>query len=646
MVREALIIQLLLLWVSISKTSKMSSLTDLLTQLQVHSNSDAHKEVYDCSLKILKKDSSNIAALKKSLIALINLDKYTTAYSLLQKYTSLLSSDDVLLESAYVYYKLENTEELEKLASINKENRGLKHILAQHYYRIGKSIESLKLYQELLSQSTVEDVDLSVNERAVIFQANFFNQSTEILKPSSPANSNSYDQAFNTSFVQIAEKKYDSALTSLKTAISMCEAVTNDLSAQEQESELLPIKIQLAYVYEKLNQFEKSKEILDSIKSNNKSIDKVSQLIITNNLISLSETASSENPNLLYRALGFPNSLSVLNERLTLPQLQMLYRNESIIGYKSGKNVSKSIKSFSEKFGISYLPLALISANKAGFAYENDFDINTRLLFKYSIKNPQDIPVNLLAAQFSIQDGNLQNATSLLENCINSDSANLTNFAIISILLALYESLDRKNSTIQILDKIYEELVMKDITGVEDAKFFMSIAFGFVSFSPEKSKSLFEKIYNYDSTNELVSVVLGKKSTEDLDNISDLTQDIDSEELIKAGIAPLLSSGSASKSKFSSKSKITKKRRVRKNPKHPVKEIKSEIDAERWLPLKDRSYYKPKKGKKNNKDTQGGTASKATEESLNISNTPSSTPSSSNTSSSKNKKKNKKKSGR
>ncbi|OWB63102.1 hypothetical protein B5S29_g4058 [[Candida] boidinii] len=624
----------------------MSSLTDLLSQLQVHSNSDAHKEVYDCSLKILKKDSSNVAALKKSLIALINLDKYTTAYSLLQKYTSLLSSDDVLLESAYVYYKLENTEELEKLASINKENRGLKHILAQHYYRIGKSIESLKLYQELLSQSTVEDVDLSVNERAVIFQANFFNQSTEILKPSSPANSNSYDQAFNTSFVQIAEKKYDSALTSLKTAISMCEAVTNDLSAQEQESELLPIKIQLAYVYEKLNQFEKSKEILDSIKSNNKSIDKVSQLIITNNLISLSKTASSENPNLLYRALGFPNSLSVLNERLTLPQLQMLYRNESVIGYKSGKNVSKSIKSFSKKFGISYLPLALISANKAGFAYENDFDINTRLLFKYSIKNPQDIPINLLAAQFSIQDGNLQNATSLLENCINSDSANLTNFAIISILLALYESLDRKNSTIQILDKIYEELVMKDITGVEDAKFFMSIAFGFVSFAPEKSKSLFEKIYNYDSTNELVSVVLGKKSTEDLDDISDLIQDIDSEELIKAGIAPLLSSGAASKSKFSSKSKITKKRRVRKNPKHPVKEIKSEIDAERWLPLKDRSYYKPKKGKKNNKDTQGGTTSKTTEESLNISNTPSSTPSSSNTSSSKNKKKNKKKGGR
>ncbi|GME84679.1 unnamed protein product [[Candida] boidinii] len=187
---------------------------------------------------------------------------------------------------------------------------------------------------------------------------------------------------------------------------------------------------------------------------------------------------------------------------------------------------------------------------------------------------------------------------------------------------------------------------MKDITGVEDAKFFMSIAFGFVSFAPEKSKSLFEKIYNYDSTNELVSVVLGKKSTEDLDNISDLTQDIDSEELIKAGIVPLLSSGSASKSKFSSKSKITKKRRVRKNPKHPVKEIKSEIDAERWLPMKDRSYYKPKKGKKNNKDTQGGTASKATEESLNISNTPSSTPSSSNTSSSKNKKKNKKKGGR
>ncbi|GMF59804.1 unnamed protein product [[Candida] boidinii] len=184
----------------------------------------------------------------------------------------------------------------------------------------------------------------------------------------------------------------------------MCETATSDLSAQEQESELLPIKIQLAYVYEKLNQFEKSKEILDSIKSNNKSIDKVSQLIITNNLISLSKTASSENPSLLYRALGFPNSLSVLNERLTLPQLQILYRNESIIGYKSGKNVSKSIRTFSEKFGVSYLPLALISANKAGFAYENDFDINTRLLFRYSIKNPQDIPINLLAAQFSIQD--------------------------------------------------------------------------------------------------------------------------------------------------------------------------------------------------------------------------------------------------
>lgn len=111
--------------------------------------------------------------------------------------------------------------------------------------------------------------------------------------------------------------------------------------------------------------------------------------------------------------------------------------------------------------------------------------------------------------------------------------------------------------------------------------------------------------YSLDSSVDLESDV------EKLTSIDRLTAGIDASDLESAGIAtaPVLSTSASKKRGAESKEEKPAKRRTRK-PRLP-KDYDPEkvVDPERWLPVRDRSSYRPKgkKGKKKAADsTQGG----------------------------------------
>ncbi|TQS32813.1 hypothetical protein Golomagni_06860, partial [Golovinomyces magnicellulatus] len=107
------------------------------------------------------------------------------------------------------------------------------------------------------------------------------------------------------------------------------------------------------------------------------------------------------------------------------------------------------------------------------------------------------------------------------------------------------------------------------------------------------------------------------KHAKDLPAVDTLIQGIDTSALLKAGVAVIPGLASTSKKRPAatqeSAEATTKKRRTRKLPKNYV-EGKTP-DPERWLPLRDRSTYRPKnkKGKKKVADsTQGGVVKEET----------------------------------
>ena len=61
-----------------------------------------------------------------------------------------------------------------KILLPNAVDIGLKHVLAQSYYKIGSYEKALELYKELIKNNQYDDeLDLVINEKAIVSQLNF-----------------------------------------------------------------------------------------------------------------------------------------------------------------------------------------------------------------------------------------------------------------------------------------------------------------------------------------------------------------------------------------------------------------------------------------------------------------------------------------
>ena len=103
-------------------------------------------------------------------------------------------------------------------------------------------------------------------------------------------------------------------------------------------------------------------------------------------------------------------------------------------------------------------------------------------------------------------------------------------------------------------------------------------------------------------------------------------RDIDIDKLIQLGVKPLESS--AKRSKNTAVSKVQKRKVLELKKKRKIKRLEKFLqgrdtsklpDPERWLPLRDRSTYRPKKKQQGAKQTQGGAMNKKSEQALDIS---------------------------
>ncbi|KAG7711402.1 hypothetical protein KL914_000044 [Ogataea haglerorum] len=591
------------------------SLSDLVSQLQVFSKSDSHRQVFDLGSKILSQQPSNVAALKQCLVALINLDNYKTAREVLDKHSDLIAKNREILivELAYIYYKLDDEKSLAELVSHGSNNRGLKHVLAQHYYRVGQNETALKIYRELLNDTPPEEVlDLSVNERAVLSQMEVYSEDSN-LQPISAPHSNSYDQKFNSALILLRDGDYEGSLELLREARQQCLVSLADYEEEEQLEELAPIDVEIAFLTQMLSGKDAAKPFYDEINLS-KLKNQVLKVLITTNLASFQETPPSAAS--LYKKLGLPQSLNRILDRLVMRQIRDLQRNEILLAYKAGKSVSKSAAKHEHRFPESLLPQALAGISKiAEFDSENfKSSINEKLVFREAIKNPKKLGLCLFAAQLSVSSGKNQNAARVLETAVEADSSVLLRPAIACLLFAVYDKLDRENDKIKLLLSLYQHLLSAELKTVDRLKLLKFVAFQMIAFDEAKSQELFQKLQSAVSSDPLVSVVLGGEAETSLGDVEPLISKVDADSLLEQGLQPLFSKTSTTKISQGA-SKVEK--RKRNKPKKLPKDLSKKLDEERWLPMKDRSYYKPKKGKKG-KDTQGGVVDQAAEESLNI----------------------------
>lgn len=575
----------------------MSALGDLFKKLAVYSQKEQHQQVYEMSVEILGGSPDDARALKMCVVALINMDRYLRALRWLQ---GRELDDELRFCKLYAYYKLNmNRELLGELAAVCEPSRALQHLRAQALYRLGQYEASLALYRELaaIDGSDPEALDLMVNERAVLadgYQLGVFNHlnAHAPLVQLDPHAADSYDLVLNDAMIQSGLGHYTRALRLLDLAQHKCAAAN---AGPELAAELCPILLQRALILEKLGDRKKAVTILEQIQH----VDHFSSLVLKNNLLS-NTLGPAADDRLLLKELNYPNAIQANQPKFSFIQNTAFWLNYYKLAVKTGKAVKP--KSNELIFQI------LESISKCGISFELDSEkTQAKKLLHHALKTKKLSDV-LAAAQFCINVGNFDAAILVLNEL--QDDLKCTP-GIASLLIKLYEQVHSAKGKLQVFHSVYAKFKdAHELTGSQ-YEFIKSICVEFMNVEYEKSVQLLQALQAH-KPDELIDKILSNSDFND-DEINQqlLLSNFSRDELVDEALTSL-----NSKAGTATSYKIAKKHRSRhKSKRHLVKALdeNAQLDAERWLPMKDRSYYKPKKSKKKAKDTQGGAADNTTE---------------------------------
>ncbi|KAG4442528.1 hypothetical protein IFR05_002028 [Cadophora sp. M221] len=621
--------------------------TATLTSLLRGSTIEDHEEVLKAVNAVLKTSKNNPDALHTRVVALLKLDRFDDALRALDDGGDKLA-ERCVLEKSYALYKTGQLAEAEKLAQGAKK-RGLKHVAAQVAYRAEKFEDAARIYQELSSQSAPidgEENDLRINSSAADAQLEWQGNGDKIepnRKKPSREDLEAFETSYNAACGCIARGDLGPGSVLLKRARDLCEAL-DELSDEEKRAEVLPIMVQQAYVFTKLGRLEEAEALQRMIKIADVP-EPPSKVIAQNN--GLAASTKSDNPYLTQRIFESVPNLTP-TEMLFEHQASILERNRYSIDLQSQKYSgvaysTASIISKSPSPTISPYVTSLAVLNAAGHAKNENTKASLKSILPILEKRPKDVGLILVIIQLYILTNNPAPAITLLESFFKRLEESTTpadqdvRFApgLVALAVSLYRISGRKapirtelgkaasywrrksKPSVQLLHVAGTALL--ESSSPEDFSAAGEIFSSLRKQYPNDRTAIAGYIASYATTN------LAKVSP-DLDKltpVSRLISGIDAAVLEEAGIPSLPTPAAASKKRSAEtekeKAAPPKKKKLSKSRTPKDFEEGKKMDSERWLPLRDRSTYRPKgkKGKKKAMDlTQGGVVKE--EESLEL----------------------------
>jgi len=373
------------------------------------------------------------------------------------------------------------------------------------------------------------------------------------------------------------------------------------------------------------------------------SIQELSTKKVARNNIVLARQAAV-NPFVLYKALHeTPDAID--NDRLFDYQKNALNGN-SYAGDLLVQKYDGMIRSTAKALSKSPYPSTDASTNllsvynAAGHARGETGQRALKQLVPVLERRPNDLGLLLTVVQIYVNAGNTTSAITAVERSRRSlaeaDQDARFNPGLLSVLVALYRREGRKLQIQSTLAQAAEHWRKKP----EPPASLLRAAATSLLHSDNPSDlttagDLFRSLYQQDSSDRVaLAGYVASQATLDysqvesqldrLPAVSDLVTDIDVSALESAGIAPSASSAAAAAAAFAGARKraasgkeggATKRVRKSRLPKDYNPDKKP--DPERWLPLRDRSSYRPK-GKKNKQRaaerTQGGVVTEKADE--------------------------------
>ncbi|KAI2619127.1 hypothetical protein GGS26DRAFT_595607 [Hypomontagnella submonticulosa] len=610
-----------------------------LTSLLRSSSIQDHDEILKAANAAIKASKHDIHAQRTRVVALLKLDRFDDALRAIAEGGDSLETQ-CLFEKSYALYKsgrLEDAEKtLEAASGSSKSSRAFRHLAAQVAYRAEKFSDAASAYRRL-SQAPGslpgEENDLKINLLATSAQLEWNGQGhllREEERQSSRDHLEAFETAYNAACTCIARGDFTRASVFLKRAQDLCEA-SEDLTADEKKAELLPIMVQHAYVLTNLGKEAEAAALQKSIAAS-EIPEAPTRVIAQNNQVAIG--VAGRNPFLTQRLLESAAKLSS-SDKLFAYQASVLRSNRYALDLQAQKfdgiesSTSKLIlQSPSPTASVEVAGLGVINA--AAHTHMRSGAEALKQILPLLERRPTDIGLLLTVIQLYVQLQNPGRALSLLEAFLKRLEAAATpgyedvRFApgLVAVAVALYRLQGRLNSIRAELAKAssYWRVKSKDSASslLREAgmELLRSSNREDIASAGETFKNLVAK-----SDKDMMAVAGFVASfasdhypriepyLESLTPVEKLTAGTNVQDLVNAGVASVPTAAPRSKKRpvDGEPEKATKRRRKIRLPKNY--EEGKQPDPERWLPLRDRSTYRPKgkKGRKRAQEiTQGG----------------------------------------
>ncbi|KAL8814683.1 MAG: hypothetical protein Q9223_006110 [Gallowayella weberi] len=610
----------------------MASGTQSLNVLLQRTSIDDHEEILKACNVSLKQSKKDLRTLHAKIVALLKLDRYEDALRVLEEGGDSVKNE-IPLERSYALYKNGQFEEAKSIAGGITNNRGTRHVEAQASYRLEDFRQASLLYKDLAQTNASignEENDIRINSGAADAQSDWSEQGYPIQKRTS-SREDLFETAYNAACASIARGDLVQGEFLLQRSRELCNA-SGDLTEGEKAAELLSIQVQRIYVLSRLGKVIDAERLASQVAP--KDIPDASTQYITQNN-SISASADFKNPYMAHRLLHTSSSIPD-TDRLFTYQSDRIRENAFILDLLVSKygGVAKSTsKILTEQPHptisthlnmISMLNAAAHAQNRLG-----QFGINH--MVPLLEKRPLDVGLAMVIVQLYILTNNHGAAVTVLESLLKRLEASTASnhqdvrFApgLVATTVSLYKLQGRKNW-------VKTELVKAASYWRHRSKAPTSLlqAAGLVLLDSNKAKDqavareIFATLHEQDPNSRVAIAgyvaahALTSHSVADqaqaLTPTSRLVASIDVLALEKAGVPqPRLGADAQAASRKRALDEAPKpaKKRTRKSRLPRDYDVSKTPDPERWLPLQERSSYRPK-GKKGRQKaaglTQGG----------------------------------------
>ncbi|XP_040273323.1 signal recognition particle subunit SRP72 [Bufo bufo] len=616
-----------------------SSLASLWSDVNKAGQNGDFTRVLKSVNRILQAAKDDVKALHCKVVCLIQNGSFKDALTLINSNSKVLTSDVVAFEKAYCEYRLNKIETaLKTIETAPQKTEKLSELHGQVLYRLERYEECLSVYRELIRNSQDDyDEERQTNLSAVAAAMSLWSKA----KPEDLGlQETSYELCYNAACRLIGQGRLREAMKKLREAENLCRqsiSEDTDLTEEDIDAELAIIHGQMAYVMQLQGSIDDALQLYNQI-IKLKPTDVGLLAVVANNIITINKDQNvfdSKKKVKLTSAEG-------VEHKLAKRQLQAIEFNKALLSmYTNQADQCRKLSSSLQAENPENLLPVLIQA--AQLCREKQHAKAIDLLQEFADQNPEHATqIKLTMAQLKLAQGNVTKACMIMKTIKELEHKP----GMVSTLVTMHGHDEDIDSAIEVFNQAiswYQEKQPNSrahLALIREASNF-KLKHGRKKEAITDLEQLWKQnpkdihtLAQLISAYSLVDANKAKVLSEHLPSSDSMHLKVDVDALENSTGATFIRKKAAKvageQAKVQGQVEIKKKKKKKKGKLPKNYDPKVTPDPERWLPMRERSYYRgKKKGKKKEqigKGTQGATSAATAE--LDASKTASSPPTS------------------